>query len=192
MPHWPKPVKASTSTRDGVALTACDPMPRTPQKKAKGADWRSSANMVRLVRHRNSSVKSRLSHVRITELMRTDWRGWDEWIRNRCSRSNARTKAKAINCSSLPPFRHHHDTMVASVPYNVTSASAVCSSSINAPHEYFDPTTNAPPSGSLLPDTASFERIPPTRSRRSTLPTHLLNLAMKLKIAALCPLPVFV
>jgi hypothetical protein len=37
----------------------------------------------------------------------------------------------------LPLFRHHHHMLV---PSNVTSASADCSSSINAPHEYFDRT----------------------------------------------------
>jgi len=48
---------------------------------------------------------------------------------------SALTKAKAISCSSLSPLRRYHDLLVAS---NVTSASAVCSSSTNAPHEYFD------------------------------------------------------
>jgi hypothetical protein len=49
--------------------------------------------------------------------------------------SNALTNAKAISYSFLLPFRHHHDMLLAS---NVTRASVDCSSSINAPHEYFD------------------------------------------------------
>jgi hypothetical protein len=51
--------------------------------------------------------------------------------------SNVPIKAKLISCSSLHLFAHHHDMLVAS---NVTNASAVCLSSINAPHEYFDHT----------------------------------------------------
>jgi len=58
--------------------------------------------------------------------------------------SNALIKARVISCSSLLPFGHHHDLLAAS---NAMSDSADCSSSINAPHEYFDPTT----SGSSAP-----------------------------------------
>jgi hypothetical protein len=49
--------------------------------------------------------------------------------------SNALTKARVINCSSLRLFTHHQQILLKS---NVMNASAVCSSSINAPHEYFD------------------------------------------------------
>jgi len=35
--HGPKPVKAGTSAPIGAALTAPDPMSKTPNKKAKGA-----------------------------------------------------------------------------------------------------------------------------------------------------------
>jgi transposase InsO family protein len=51
--------------------------------------------------------------------------------------SNALIKARVISFSSLLPFRHHHNTLAAS---NAMSDSVDCSSSINAPHEYFDPT----------------------------------------------------
>ena len=34
--HGPKPVKAGTSAPIGTALMASDPMPKTPNKKAKG------------------------------------------------------------------------------------------------------------------------------------------------------------
>jgi len=51
--------------------------------------------------------------------------------------SNARTKAKAINCSSLRPDRHYLDMRVASNAMNVL---VDYSSFINAPHEFFDDT----------------------------------------------------
>ena len=58
-----------------------------------------------------------------------------------CIIMSALTRAKEITCSSPPPFRLDHQLLFASY---VTSASAVCSSSINAPHDYFDSTrTNA-------------------------------------------------
>jgi hypothetical protein len=50
--------------------------------------------------------------------------------------SNALTRAKAISCSSLPPSDHFRMLFAS----NVANALAVCSSSINVPHEYFDPT----------------------------------------------------
>jgi hypothetical protein len=63
--------------------------------------------------------------------------------------SNAHTKAKAIGCSSVPPFRHHHHMLV---PSNVISASVVCSSSVNAQHEYFDPAGSSAPASESVPD----------------------------------------
>jgi DNA invertase Pin-like site-specific DNA recombinase len=47
----------------GAALTASDPMPKTPNKKANGAVSTKLSNLARLVRHRNSSVKSWLSQL---------------------------------------------------------------------------------------------------------------------------------
>jgi hypothetical protein len=55
----------------------------------------------------------------------------------------ALAKAKGITCSSLPLFPHHH-ILVAS---DLTNGSVDCSSFINAPYEYFDP------SGSLIVNT---------------------------------------
>jgi hypothetical protein len=51
--------------------------------------------------------------------------------------SNARTKAKAISCSFLLPYRYYLDMRVA---LNVMNALVDYSSFINAPHEYFDNT----------------------------------------------------
>jgi len=54
-----------------------------------------------------------------------------------CIISNASTKAKEISCSFLLPYRYYLDLRVA---LNVMNALVDYSSSINAPHEYFDDT----------------------------------------------------
>jgi len=51
--------------------------------------------------------------------------------------SNALINASVISFCSLLPFRQHQDMLTAS---NAMSGSVDCSSSINAPHEHFDPT----------------------------------------------------
>jgi hypothetical protein len=54
-----------------------------------------------------------------------------------CIILSVRTKVKQISCSSLFPCRYCHHMPVAS---NVRNALVDYSSSINAPHEYFDDT----------------------------------------------------